>query len=181
MFIAISGISSSGKSFIGQKLAKELELSYIDLDYFYLNSKPFITLSNGITVKNWDCDEALDIKKLKTFVTEKHSDGLLLVGFNLTDDLLPVKPNFHIHLSIGDTEEEIIKRCIISRNLSKNFSKKSAENDKLVVKELVYPFYLETLKRSSIDFTIKVFDNNERRDAIYIMNEIIEFIRNRIF
>lgn len=182
MFISISGISSSGKSFIGQKLAKELTLSYLDLDSFYIKNKPLVTLSDGSIVKNWDCLEALDIEKFKKKVIEKAENGLLLVGFNLSNEILPIKPNFHIHFSTGDVKEQIIQRCIRGRNFSKNFSVKSSELDKLTVKEVVYPYYIEALEKSNIDFTIKVFDGNgERREAEDIIHEIIEFIRNRVF
>lgn len=166
MFLVISGISGSGKSTIGQKLAESLNLTYLDLDSFYLPQKPVVTLSNGSQVKNWDTLEALDIETFKMTVREKVPQGLILVGFAITDEILEIKPNLHIHLSTGRNKEDIIKRCIASRRQSKGFKDDDFEPlrngkiriDEIMVREIVYPFYLDTVSKSTIDYTVEVFD-----------------------
>lgn len=170
MFLAISGISGSGKSTIGLQLSKDLGLKYIDIDSFYISNKPYITLSNNVTVKNWDCLEALDITNLKLKIKEEASKGLILVGFTLRDDLFDeVKPHCHIHLSSGKTKDEIIQRCIKSRQQSK-----SLNLDELNVREVVYPFYMETCTKSTINHIIEVYHNNERKSIKDIISEILK-------
>ncbi len=162
MFLVITGISGSGKTTIGKELAKYLNLNFLDLDSFYLIDKPLITLSNGMKVKNWDCLESLDIEAVKLAVKEKALQGLVFVGFAICDELLPIKPDYHIHLSTGKTKEEIINKCIDSRKKSKPFKD---NRDELVVKEIVYPFYCDIIKKMTINYTI-----NERPSVPEILN-----------
>ncbi len=157
MFIAISGISSSGKTTVGKELASRLNLKFLDLDSFYYSRKPMVTLSNGKKVKNWDCMESLDINAFKAAILEYAPLGLVVVGFALRDDIFPIKPKYHIHLNIGDTVDDICQRCVDCRQ---QYKKLNLETDKMVVKELVYPFYVETLKKSKITFNIEVYYEN---------------------
>ena len=192
MFLVISGISGSGKSTIGLQLAKSLNLTYVDLDSFYLPQKPYVTLSINAKVKNWDTLEALDIEAIKLTIREKAPNGLLSVGFTLRDDLFnEFKPYCHIHLSTGQTKDQIIERCIASRQQSKTFSTSSAlllnnnalllSNsalvDKYTVEEVIYPFYVETVTKSTINHIVEVFDHNgQRRKINDIMTEITQML-----
>ena len=178
MFLVISGISGSGKSTIGLQLARTLNLTYVDLDSFYLPQKPYVTLSNNAKVKNWDCLESLNIEAVKLTIKEKAPNGLLLVGFTLRDDIFnEFKPLCHIHLSTGRTKDQIIERCIASRQQSKTFSTSSALVDELMVKEVVYPFYTETITKSTITHIVEVFEHDgQRRSVNDIIVEIMQII-----
>lgn len=85
MFIAISGLSGAGKTSCGKLLAEKLGFTFIDLDWYFLEQKPIVTLSNGVKVKNYDCYEALDLEKIHAMDTY----NVILVGFVLTDRVLP--------------------------------------------------------------------------------------------
>lgn len=118
----------------------------------------------------------MDIESVKFTIKEKAPTGLLLVGFTLRDDLFDnFKPHCHIHLSTGQTKDQIVERCIVNRQKSKNFS--SLTTDRLNVKEVVYPFYVETITKSTINHIVEVFDNNgERRSVDDIISEIMQIL-----
>jgi hypothetical protein len=42
-----------------------------------------------------------------------------------------------------------------------------------MVREVVYPFYIETVEKSTIDYTIEVYDNQRRKTAEEILEEIL--------
>lgn len=163
MLLAISGISGSGKSTLGKILASRLGWEYLDQDSFYRKEKPSITLSNGAQVKNWDCLEALDLDKMNESIQEILLRGnLVLTGFALRDDVLSVKPTYHIHLNTGSSPREIQERCIQARRKSKGVN----EIDRLMVSEVVYPFYVETLKKSKFTREIAVYGENGERKSV---------------
>jgi adenylate kinase family enzyme len=175
MFLVISGISGSGKSTVGRYLSKELNMPYLDLDEFYLPQKPIVTLSSGRKIKNWDTFESLDFSMLDFIIHDRmtNSGNLIFTGFAMRDEIFSgnLIPDCHIHLSTGKNKEEIIDRCIAARKQSKNLS----DVDELVVKELVYPFYVETLSKSTIHHTIYVYnDNSQRKTVEEIAREISE-------
>lgn len=168
MFIVISGLSGAGKTTLGRVLAAKLGLPFMDIDDFYRPLKPMVTLSNGMRVKNWDSLEALDIPRAREAILHYlNSTGLVLVGFALRDDVLPVIPDMHIHLITGSTKEEVIEKCILARRQSK--SPRDFQRDALMVNEVVYPFYMDTLAHSTIDLIVTVFDEYNRRKTIDVL------------
>jgi len=179
MLIVISGISGSGKTTIGRALVKYFNsfkgandeaYKFVDEDSFYLKNKPKVKLSNGLVVANWDTLEAIDINSLR--LTIESSENIVLVGFTLTKEIIGEYKSIHFHLSIGDTDEVVIRRCVEARKRSKGFRGDKAKIDELVVREVVMPFYKRTLKESDIDFKIDIYDHDKRRSV----SEIVEVI-----
>ena len=178
--IFISGISGVGKSTVTKQLAKDLNFIHVNQDNYYLRSKPEIILSNGLKVKNWDSIFALDFDKLNKDLKDLHLKGLniILEGFCLRDDLINIKPDIHIHLSyvpvpnfadltsyINDAKDFIITKIIYSRSQAKP----GIKNDEIVVKELVWPFYIETLENSIINYVVNTFDEKGNRIGVDIL------------
>ena len=188
MMIFISGISGVGKSTISKELSQQLGLLHINQDNYYLKIKPKVTLSNNLQKSNWDTVEALDFDKLNTDLTNHfyQRQSFLLEGFCLRTDMIKFAPNVHIHLSyipvphdanIVDVymknKEVIINRIIKSRSISKP----GIKDDEIVVRELVWPFYIETLKNSHIDYVLSTFDDaGNRIDLNIIMDKVIQIL-----
>lgn len=165
--IAISGFSGAGKSLQGQKLAKELGFQYIDLDKYYIPTplKPNIKLSDGTITPNFDSIEALNIKQfqkdiLKLYKTP-NSPGVIVTGFALRSTVLPFKPNHHLHILI-DKHTSLKRRKQYKKFVKKNPAKEKREL--MMINEVAYPFYLETLSNSEIDY---FFDGLENPDLVY--------------
>lgn len=170
MLVAISGISGSGKSTLGEALALQLGWNYLDQDLFFRRDKPLVELSTGEKVKNWDSLKAINCDEMREAIIKFMSAGsLILTGFALWDELLPVKPKYHFHLSTGDIPSEIIKRCISAREKSKGLSKR----DQLMVAEVVYPFYVQTLENSSITDKISVYERDGKRKSVQQLLDIL--------
>lgn len=137
-------------------------INFIKLDWYFLEQKPIVTLSNGVKVKNYDCYEALDLEKIHAMDTY----NVILVGFVLTDRVLPKKPDYHFHLNTGNVEA--ISRCIVNR------LHKKLKHDELVVSELVVPFYEQSLLTSQFDEVIDVYQNNRRLPIKDIVDKMIK-------
>lgn len=162
--IAISGFSGAGKSYHGINLAKKLGYNYIDLDKYFIPSKdkPRVKLSDGTTTVNFDSLKALNLKRFKQDVKKLSSEGnLIITGFALRKEVLPFKPDFHIHLLV-DKKNAIERRLRAKPFIKKDPRKK--KRDLMMINEVAYPFYLETLQQSSID---KFFDANLGIEEVY--------------
>jgi len=162
--IAISGFSGAGKSLQGKRLANELGYQYLDLDKYFIPSreKPRIQLSDGSTTVNFDSLKALDLKRFKKDVRRLSATGNLIVtGFTLRKEVLPFQPDHHLHLMV-DKKIAIDRRFQAKPFIKKDPRKKKRET--MMINEVAYPFYLETLSHSEID---KYFDANLPASEVY--------------
>lgn len=155
---AISGISGSGKTTLGKSLVKEfVQMQHIDQDIYFLRSKPKAVLSDGSEVNNWDCLEALDSSFTNDVQKALQFGPVLLTGFALCRDMLPVVPTVHIHLVTADNPQDLEDRCCESRRRAKKINDTL---DAMVVKELVVPFYHQMVRMSDITHTVSVFTHD---------------------
>lgn len=164
----ISGISGSGKTTLGVALKKKFpHMVHIDQDAFFLKDKPKVKLSDGSEVKNWDCLEAIDSMFTEAIRECLMLNPVLLTGFALCREMLPVIPVVHIHLVTSDNPEDLESRCKAARSKAKNIN---VDRDALVVKELVVPFYHYVVRNSDITHILKVFNiDGERVPLMWIV------------
>lgn len=172
--ICLVGISGSGKTTLGKILAEKLNYQFIDLDSFYLKDKPKTRLSNGKEINNWDSLKALDIVKFQTTILQYSK--VVVAGFALIDEILPVKPKASIWLKTGIKEEEIINRCLENRSKSKNFTLEKQEEDKLMVNEIVYPYFINYLSQTTITAVICIYEGEKRREIQELVNTILDWL-----
>lgn len=176
--IFISGISGSGKSTISNILCKNNSWIYIDQDWFYKVMKPKIILSNKKEVSNWDCLEAINWEMMNNYLIESllsvfKGKIIIICGFCPAFDFLKININKHIHLK-PHNNVNLENFCIESRKKSKKL--KNEEQDKLVIKELVIPFYNSILEqyKSKIDKIIEITDSTgQRYSCDEIKNKIL--------
>lgn len=157
---AISGISGSGKTTLGKALTKKLEqlrLTHIDQDDYYLPIKPEVTLSDCTIVSNWDCLEALDSNFTNKIKEELANGPVILTGFALCRQVLPVVPIVHIHLITATRPETLEERCCKVRRKAKKIN---VERDAKMVREIVIPFYHKMVRNSDITHVIQVIDED---------------------
>mgnify|MGYP001222915273 FL=1 len=201
MLMFISGISTSGKTYVGKKFVEKRnslgeEWVFKDLDDFYIDKKPLIKLSNGKEKENWDCFEAIDYKRVKKFLEDSFAaepeKNVCLVGFALSGELIGYFPAIHFHLVltpssyeyineryvfISELEKELGHLVIQNRQLTKGFKGDKAEADVLMVKEVLIPFYknfVQTLDK----YTILLNVRDERGERINVLPSL-ESIINR--
>jgi hypothetical protein len=179
MLICLSGISGVGKTTIGKIVTSKIPRTiFVDQDSYFIQKKPVIKLSNGEIVSNYDCLEAIDWEKLNKDLHSlmKEKWNVLLVGFALWEEKLEMKPNFHFLLSDFDLDSlnssKLEERCIQSRSLSKNF--KNKERDQLMVREVLVPFYLLSLKKLGDFIVIRTsFLNDDGKLVKYNIEDIV--------
>lgn len=180
--IFISGLSGSGKTTIGKALVKTLNETgdydhpwlFKDQDDFFVPTKPKIKLSNGKTKSNWDSTESIDWDSLIEWLSN-HIDhyNIVLVGFCLRSDLIPYPHDCHIHLTY-DKENET--RCIESRLKSKSTYLTTPEKireDQLMVREVIIPFYQETLSKSDVSDMIEIYEGDKRKNINVLLDQIM--------
>lgn len=175
--IFISGPSGVGKTTVG-KLAKHIaeqngiSTKFIDQDEFYKKHKPPVQLSNNSTTSNWDCVGAIDWDALNQSltITRDQYQLTILVGFALLDDLIMEKPDAHYLITYDVPDTELLDVIVASRKKSKKFNNRQAKRDVLMVREVVLPFYLETLDRIGEPYeTIK--RGNAESTALHIFRQ----------
>lgn len=162
--LIISGISGSGKTYLGAHYAAINKWYHIDQDSYYLANKPTVILSNGKRTSNWDCDEAINWSVLQEAIqTALTTQSVVLTGFAPFHDYLGIAELkkrdvlvTHIHLVTSDNKDEVINNAISFRRQSKHWTPEKEQLDELVVKEVVYPFYIAGREKYKIDLLINV-------------------------
>lgn len=172
--IAVSGISGAGKSTIGKLISEKLHGIYIDQDWFFKKDKPRVKLSDGSITSNWDCKEAIDLKAMNNRIRQelKNNKPIIIGGFALWDEFFDpdITPNIQFHIKIPKD------LSLETRLKVKNFTPETRRKQELIFNELVYPFYLETLKHSKIDHFVEGLENGKRRSIDEMIKEIMSKI-----
>ncbi|CAK7994910.1 Hypothetical protein POVR1_LOCUS428 [uncultured virus] len=165
--ILISGLSGSGKTTVGKLLEG---WTFIDGDDFFLPHKPKVKLSNGETVSNWDCPEAIDWKELNITVKQKLLEGnVVFVTFLPMIEKYEFVVDYHVRLYMG---EGLVEKCLAARIASKNIkSQTRIQRDQLVVQEYVIPMYMKMSERD-VDASINVYDGSIRKNPSDLAKEI---------
>lgn len=168
---AISGISGSGKSTLGKILEERIpNICGIEQDDYFLGKLPRITLSNGQTAYNWDSLEAID-PEFSNIIREKLlTSPVLVYGFALCREMLPVIPTVHIHLVTANNPHDLEERCCAARLQAKDI--KDIERDRLRVREYVIPFYHEMVRKSDITYLLDVYNFKGKRISLNTLKDI---------
>jgi len=128
----ISGISTSGKRELGERISKELNAVLIDQKDYFLKNKEIVKLSNEKKVINYDSINSIDwdnfnLKLLSLSLSEVKT---VVIGFALIPDLIKVSPELSIYLNYKVSDKLLVDIISSRRNKDRN-----------EVEELVIPFH----------------------------------------
>ena len=181
-FVAIVGISGAGKTTLGKLVAKALNYDYLDLDSFYLPTKPKVDIvldNKVIKVSNWDNFDAIDVQAFRLALSNR-TKSIIVTGFVLPDSIYTNqtgKPRLTIWLRTGFDAQTVINRAIEARLQSKGFDAYKAAIDKIIVRDYVYPFFVYNLNKTTIDIIIDVYDGNRRRSVDDLVSQLLLVIK----
>lgn len=163
LLICISGMSGSGKSYIAEQLSNLLNIKHIDQDTFYIHPSkmPKVRLSDGKSYTNWDSEDSINLKLMNNEIDKYIKKGIIFSGFSCRNGWFDHSINVQIHL-------EITKETSYQRRYEQG---KNQKHGAIIVNEMVYPFYLETLEQSKIDYTI---DTNTKSSTT--LDRVIEYL-----
>jgi len=183
--IFITGISGCGKTALARNISRDFKLKMIDqFDYYKKGYSESVDLPDGTKVINWYNDDAVDWDKLNKDIDEMKDKGLIVAGFALPTDKLTNVPDYHIHLNISKQECIERRRIYVEKNKDKyedEFKLINTPAEKLKMNQLIFPYYLDAIKRSKIQKFINITELND--DAIYdqTFETIISFIQKVLY
>lgn len=179
--IAIIGISGAGKSTLGQIVANTIGYDYLDLDSFYLPTKPKVDIvinDKVVKVSNWDTLDAVDIDGFRQALVNR-TKPIIVTGFVLPDSIYTTqtgKPTITIWLRTGFDPYIVINRAIEARLQSKQFTINKAAIDRIMVCDYVYSFFMTNLESTTITNTIDVYGRDQRRTVNSLVDQILSII-----
>lgn len=184
LVILISGLSGCGKTSVGKKIAHTFNIELIDQYKYYkedYNNK--ITLPDGTEIINYYTDDAVDWDKLNNDINKVKSSGVVVVGFAFPTDKITTKVDYHIHLSISKKECLERRRQYVESHKNK-LPEEAAEIgtllEKLKMNQLIYPYYLDTNKRSKINKFINLASLTDENVFDIVFDLIIDHINQYI-
>jgi len=179
--IFISGLSpGSGKTLVAKNIKKDFGIKMLNqINYYKKDYKNKIKLPNDKEIINWDSDDSIDWKNFNKDIKKNKSKGIIVCGFSFPKDRITEKANFHIHLSISK-KNNLEKRKEMTENNDK-YSHLDFNTIKLIMNQLTYPYYLDTLNRSNINKFINTnkYDKNQIYDQVF--DSLMEFIFNSLY
>jgi hypothetical protein len=181
LVIFISGLHpGSGKTKISKNIKRDFKINYINQkDYSKKNYKKKVKLPNGKEVINWDSDESIDWDKFNNDIKKYKKKGVIVNGISFNNEKVKIKPDFHIHLSISKKNNLIKRKELIEKD--KKYSSLDFEEIKLIMNQLTYPYYLETLNKSNINKFINTNKFNSEQVYDQVFDSLMEFIFNNIY
>jgi hypothetical protein len=185
LVIFISGMSGCGKIDVGKFVSRDFKIGLLEQQNYYKeNYGNQVTLPSGESVTNYSTDEAFDWDKLNADIESRKKDGVVVVGVALVSDKITTVPDFHIHLAISKKACLERRKIYVEQNKDKypeEYKSIESGSDRLKMNQLIFPYYLEVVKRQKIDkyISIEGKDDNPIYDEVY--NYLIESIEGYLY
>lgn len=185
LIILVSGLPGCGKTTVGKKISQDFNIDYIDqFNYYVKDYDKKVELPDGSEIVDIYNNDAIDWKKLNKDVNSKKKEGVVVSGVAFPNDKLDFTPDYHIHLSISKKECLERQKAYLEKNKEKypeEWKDLESGKERLKMNQLVYPYYLETVKESKINKFINI--NNLDDDGAYdsafdIIISYIQFFLN---
>ena len=182
LVIFVSGISGCGKTNLAKRISDGFNINFMEQQHYIKKDYDTqITLPDGTQVVNSYTDDAVDWDRLNKDLSKLKHQGVVLSGFALVDDKIKTKPDYHIHLSLSKQTCMEKRRKYLEKNKKKypdEYKLINTPAEKLKMNQLIFPYYLDTKKRSTINKVLNINDmsNEEIYDAAW--DTLIEFIKS---
>ena len=180
LVVLISGLPGCGKTGLGKSIAREFKIKLIDqYNYYKKDYDNKTTLPDNTTIVNWYTDDAIDWDKFNEDINAEKKSGVVVIGVSLPEDKLSFHPDTHIHLKISK-QQCLEKRKVYLENNKDEYPEEyellHTPAEKLKMNLLIFPYYLETIKKEKINKFINI--NEIEDDKIY--DEVFDYLINLI-
>lgn len=179
MLIFISGLTGSGKTELAKNISRDFKFKYINqFDYYKKDHSEEVELENGEKIVNWCIDSSIDWDKLNADIEKMKGEGLVVIGIALHDKITH-NPDYHIHLNISKKNYITNRKEFLEKNKNKypeDYKLLGTKTDILKFTKLIYPYYEESTRRSTINKFLNA--NNLNSDEIY--NSAFDLIIDKI-
>lgn len=187
LIIFISGLPACGKLKLAKKIKKDFNLKLLNqFDYYRKDYNVKTTLQDGTILINWYTDLAIDWTKLNEDIDKYKKDGIIVVGFSLPEDKFSQDIDFHLHLNIPkqlcmEKRKEFIEKNKDKNKYKEEFSLIGSVTEKLRMNQLIFPYYLESMKKSKINKFINIATMSD--DEVYdtAFKYLIDFIEDFLY
>ena len=189
LLIFVSGLSGCGKLALGKSIEKDFKLKLIDqFDYYKKDYDVTVSLPDGTKLINWYSDDAVDWDKLNDDIDKSKLKGLVVVGFSLPENKVRV-PDYHFHLNAPKQLCVEKRKTFLENNKEKHeeeYKLIGTQTEKLKMNQLIFPYYLESIKNSKINKFINIKQGDDKfltEDEIYdeAYDILINFIRDFLY
>jgi adenylate kinase family enzyme len=180
LVVLISGLPGCGKTGLGKSVARDFKIKLIDqYNYYKKDYDNKTTLPDNTTIVNWYTDDAIDWDKFNEDINAEKKSGVVVIGVSLPEDKLSFHPDTHIHLKISK-QQCLEKRKVYLENNKDEYPEEyellHTPAEKLKMNLLIFPYYLETIKKEKINKFINI--NEIEDDKIY--DEVFDYLINLI-
>ena len=180
LVVLISGLPGCGKTGLGKSVARDFKIKLIDqYSYYKKDYDNKTTLPDNTTIVNWYTDDAIDWDKFNEDINAEKKSGVVVIGVSLPEDKLSFHPDTHIHLKISK-QQCLEKRKVYLENNKDEYPEEyellHTPAEKLKMNLLIFPYYLETIKKEKINKFINI--NEIEDDKIY--DEVFDYLINLI-
>ena len=186
LVIFITGMPGCGKTLVAKRLSRDFKINLFNQsDYYKKDFNLTISLPDGSKVVNLYTDEAIDWTRLNQDILDvkNRSGGVVLYGFALPRDKFSFEVDFHVHLGIN--KQNCLKRRhdFLQKNKEQypeDYKLINSKIEKLKLNQLIYPYYLESIKKSKINKFIDINELNEEQIYDVVFDTLIKFIQSYI-
>lgn len=187
LIIFISGLPACGKLKLARKVKRDFKLKLInEFDYYKKDYNTTIKLPDGTELVNWYTDNAIDWDNLNADIEKYKNEGVIVVGFSLPENRINKNLNvdYHIHLNIAKQVCMEKRKTFLEKNKDKykeEFDIIGTSTEKLKMNQLIYPYYLESTKKSKVDKFINITTMTD--DEVYdiAFKHLIDFIEDFLY
>lgn len=180
--ILISGLPGCGKLNIAKSLSKDFKFKLLDqYNYYKKDYNEMSTLQDGTKVINWYNDNAIDWDKLKDDIEKDKKKGVIVVGISFPQD--KIRGDYHVHLTMSkqmcmDKRKEFLEKHKDENKYDQEYKILNTPTEKLIMNQLIFPYYLEARKNSKIDKWINM-DTIESEDDVYdiVFNHMLDIVK----
>jgi len=180
LLIFISGLPGCGKLALAKNISTTFKINFMDqFDYYKKDYNNKVELPDGTNVINWYTDDAIDWPRLNQDIANLKTEGLVVAGVSFPNELLEIKPSYHVHLSISKQTCLDRRRDFLEKYKDKypeEYKLLETNAEKLKMNQLIYPYYLEAKKGATINKFININELNDERIFDQVFDVLIEFI-----